>query len=339
MGEVIVLDIMKNESMSKHTTFGIGGRVGLFVRTDEIKHVLSFLYKSENVRVIGLGSNTLWTDYDTGMVVINYVASDIYIDHGMIVCSAGATISALLKFCVEHGIKGYEFLAGIPSTIAGAVKGNAGSPTQAIGDYVLAISGLVVENTNLAGTELFFDKIRTLAYELNGGKKHDDTKLSKTGHKTNKEKSTHELTNNIKSIKKISILRKKLLFSYRKSNINDNFFITSVFLKCDFGDGEQIKKEIKNQINKKIATQPLDKKSAGSVFKRSQKIVPALVFEQMGFKGTRCGDAVVSSKHSGFIINEGKASARDVLLLMSHLADSVLDRFAVKLDSEIKYFD
>ena len=85
--------------------------------------------------------------------------------------------------------------------------------------------------------------------------------------------------------------------------------------------------------------QPLEFPSAGSVFKRPEGFFAGKLVEDCGLKGFSIGGAQVSEKHAGFIINLGNATAEDVLKLIEHIKKTVLDRFGVMLECEVKFVE
>ena len=82
--------------------------------------------------------------------------------------------------------------------------------------------------------------------------------------------------------------------------------------------------------------QPLEYPSAGSTFKRPEGYFAAKLIEDSGLKGTHVGDAEVSIKHSGFLINKGKASAKDILDLIEVVKKTVKEKFNVELNTEVR---
>ena len=87
---------------------------------------------------------------------------------------------------------------------------------------------------------------------------------------------------------------------------------------------------------KRSASQPLDKPSAGSFFKRPATGYAAAYIEQAGLKGFAIGGAQVSAKHAGFIINTGAATFADVTALMEHIQKTVFEKFGVQLEPEVR---
>ncbi len=320
--------IKTHEKMSNHTTFRIGGKVNRLVQANSQLAVLKTLYESdfrnEKLYFLGGGSNTLFSSKKIDATVLQYVSNDIYIENGMIVCSAGAMISELLKFCVLHSISGLEFMAGIPGTVGGAVKGNAGGVDQAIGDFVAKISGFEIAqeiNENIIeNNQLNINKINNKKFKINNAKILKTTK------------------NNVKICKKYLKINENF-FNYRKSEIKNNFFILKIYLKINYGNKLIIENKIKEYLSNKILRQPMNKASAGSIFLQTGDFIPARAIDSLGMKGFRVGGAMVSTLHAGFIVNDGNATSEDVLRLIDIIKRKIIDNFGVELHTEIRYFD
>ena len=82
--------------------------------------------------------------------------------------------------------------------------------------------------------------------------------------------------------------------------------------------------------------QPIEYPSAGSTFKRGDNFITAQLIEQAGLKGFSIGDAEISNKHSGFIINKGNATAKDVIQLIEHIKKTVYEKFNKNIELEIE---
>ncbi len=127
-------------------------------------------------------------------------------------------------------------------------------------------------------------------------------------------------------------------FGYRKSIFAEKGYLV---LGCTFrlkkGNAEQIREKINDYTNRRVTKQPIDKPSAGSVFKRPEGYFAGGLIEEAGLKGYSIGGAKVSEKHAGFIINTGNATARDVLDLIEHIQTVVYEKNGVKLETEIKF--
>ena len=130
----------------------------------------------------------------------------------------------------------------------------------------------------------------------------------------------------------------ELDFSYRHSAYSDSqLIITSVVLKLQKGDKTEIEAKMNELMGRRVDKQPLEYPSAGSVFKRPEGYFAGALIEQSGLKGKRIGGAMVSEKHAGFIINYDNATTTDVINLIRHCQKTVFDKFAVELNTEIKF--
>ena len=132
----------------------------------------------------------------------------------------------------------------------------------------------------------------------------------------------------------------ELGFSYRHSAFSDT---EAVILGCELslnkGDESEILARMRELSEKRRASQPLDKPSAGSTFKRPQNGYAAALIEEAGLKGFAIGGAQVSEKHAGFVINRGDASFEDVIKLMEHIKETVYKRTGILLEPEVKIVD
>ena len=130
----------------------------------------------------------------------------------------------------------------------------------------------------------------------------------------------------------------ELKFSYRKSAYTDSdLVITSLVIKLEKGDKSEIEEKMTDIMGRRVAKQPLEYPSAGSVFKRPEGYFAGALIEQSGLKGQRIGGAMVSEKHAGFIINYDSATTTDVINLIRHCQKTVSDKFGVSLETEIKF--
>ena len=129
----------------------------------------------------------------------------------------------------------------------------------------------------------------------------------------------------------------ELDFGYRHSVYSDcDCVITSIVLKLEKGDKEEINAKMRELLQRRKDKQPLEYPSAGSVFKRPEGYFAGALIEQSGLKGKRIGGAMVSEKHAGFIINYDNATTKDVLDLVKFCQDTVMEKFGVMLEREIK---
>ena len=126
-------------------------------------------------------------------------------------------------------------------------------------------------------------------------------------------------------------------FGYRKSVFRDtDFVIVKTVLTLTEGNSAEITAKMNEYTRLRAEKQPLDMPSAGSVFKRPPGFFAGRLVEDSGLKGYQIGGARVSDKHAGFIVNTGNATCGDVIRLIETIRETVLRKFGVELESEIR---
>jgi UDP-N-acetylmuramate dehydrogenase len=123
---------------------------------------------------------------------------------------------------------------------------------------------------------------------------------------------------------------------YRHGGIPQNSAVTEAWFKLTLGDPEEIKARAAEYIRKRKASQPLSAKSAGSTFKNPPGMKSWQLIEGAGLKGLSVGGAAVSDKHANFLINTGKATAKDFIALMELVKAKVKDKTGIELEPEVK---
>ncbi len=281
--------VRTGEHMNIHTTFRIGGCADYYVQPssiEELQSLIRFLNKSDiEYCVIGNGSNLLVSDKGIRGVVIQL--SDTfdeveYIDDVTVKVMSGMMLSRLGNKLADKGLAGFEFATGIPGSVGGAVRMNAGAYGGEIKDIIVSADVL--------------DRSGRL----------------------------------------ISLSRDELELGYRTSCIAAmDYIVVSAVFRLQKGDTDTIKALIKELAVKRRAKQPLEYPSAGSTFKRPQGFFAAKLIEDAGLKGVSVGGAMVSEKHSGFVVNTGNATAKDVCMLTDMVKDKVKQQSGVDLELEV----
>jgi UDP-N-acetylmuramate dehydrogenase len=133
------------------------------------------------------------------------------------------------------------------------------------------------------------------------------------------------------------LAKDEVTFEYRRSSIGSSDIILDATVKLErAADGTRETVDvIAENLRRKRETQPLDLPSAGSIFKNPPECPAGQLIDHAGCKGMREGDAVVSPKHANFIVNEGKATATDVMRLIERVRERVKGQFGVELELEI----
>lgn len=125
-------------------------------------------------------------------------------------------------------------------------------------------------------------------------------------------------------------------FGYRHSIVDGSKVVLGAAIKLDKGDVESINKKMAELKEARVSKQPLEYPSAGSTFKRPEGYFAGKLIEDSGLKGYSVGGAMVSTKHSGFVINYDNATSSDVLTLISDVQNVVYDKYGVKLEPEVR---
>lgn len=284
--------ILFNEPMKKYSTFKIGGLAECLIKIDNIddlKKVLKFS-KENNIKItiIGNGSNVLILDGGikgiTMLIKIeNYQINEAAQNEIEVIAGAGCKIGKLAQVFLKNEITGFEELSGIPGTLGGAVKMNAGAHGKEFVDII--------------------EEVKVIDY--NGKEK--------------------------------TIKKEECEFSYRNSIFkHENYIIIEVKMKLEKGNETNIKNKMTEYLKYRKEKQPIEYPSAGSTFKRGNDFITAKLIDLAGLKGFSIGDAQISCKHSGFIINKGNATAKDVLELVKHVEKTIEKEFNKKIELEIE---
>lgn len=136
----------------------------------------------------------------------------------------------------------------------------------------------------------------------------------------------------------IRLDKSQMNFSYRSSILREtDWVVLRVALRLKPSNSQAVRDRMEQIMRKRIQTQPLDLPSAGSVFKRPRKdFYVGRAIEQIGLKGLRVGDAQISTKHAGFIVNLGNAKASDVKELIKIIQQEVYKNYGIHLEPEVE---
>ena len=135
----------------------------------------------------------------------------------------------------------------------------------------------------------------------------------------------------------LTLKNSDMQFAYRSSRAQvGDMIILSLTMRLEKDDPEEIAKRISELTSRRNSKQPVNYPSAGSTFKRPVGGYAAALIEEAGLKGYRAGGALVSEKHSGFVINDGGATCEDVLSVMRHVRKSVFENSGIMLEPEVR---
>jgi len=279
--------VRHHEPMAKRTTLRVGGHAQFYLEPATEadlagalrvcqRHSLPFL-------LIGRGSNLLIKDGGIRGAVIKLASvafTKIDVDGELVHAGAGAKLKDVVNFCRQHELAGLEFLEGIPGSVGGALRMNAG----AMGQWM-------------------FEVVHSVRFMDFHGNVH--------------EKPASEIQ-----------------FEYRGCPLFRDHIALGATLKGQRGTKEEIMNRLKAFAEKRWSSQP-PQPSAGCIFKNPKEIPAGKLIDELGLKGTAVGKARVSEVHGNFIVNEGGATASDVLKLIALIQDKAQRERGIKLETEV----
>jgi len=284
--------------ISPYTNYKIGGEARYFIEIKSKKDLIRALFFAKKCNapffILGGGSNLLFSDLGFNGLVIRMKNSGIKMENdgriAKLTAQAGTKLAEVVDFAKNNLLGGMEWAIGIPGTVGGAIRGNAGAFAGSMKDCVKSVQALDAQSDNF---------------------------------------------------KTAKFLNESCQFGYRTSFFrkNKSFIILSCEIELKTKNKKEIEKEMKNYLNKKTSTQPLEFPSAGSVFTNPNGLAAGKLIEDCGLKGKKIGGAQISEKHANFIINFGHATARDVKDLIAEAKSIVKRKFGVDLEEEIEIIE
>lgn len=304
----------EHELLAKHLNFRIGGPARYFVEAKTSQDIIDALALAGQGGVpwfvLGGGSNTLASDAGFDGLVVKAANRALKINGTRVIAEAGVISAAIARATAEKGLRGFEWAISLPGTIGGAVRGNAGCFGGETKDAV--------------------ESVRVL---------HDG---------------------------KLETLRpNELGFGYRhsvfKTPARSHDVVLDVTLLLREGDRAEAMAQLEKHLAGRKASQPLGSSSAGCMFKnfayvdamdiakldahstvpdeyKARKRLPAgWIIDQLGLKGTRIGDAMVSEVHGNFLVNKGSANADQVTQLIALIKSRARNEFGIQLQEEVQY--
>lgn len=305
-------NVLENEPLSKHVNFRIGGPTKYYAEVKSIDETKSLIQaaKDEGIDyiVLGGGANVLVSDDGFDGLVIKLGLRGTKVEGDKLIAEAGAMNAAAARTAAEAGLTGLEWAVTIPGTVGGMVYGNAGCYGSETKDVVESVEVL-------------------------------------------------------KDGKIVTLKNKNLDFGYRHSILKDDKSVIAleVTFKLKSGDKAEIDERMKYLIEQRKEAQPFANSSAGCVFKNFEfkddsdveklkriervpeefiqnKVIPAgWLIQKLGLKEKSIGGAEISDIHGNFIVNNGDATASDVIQLISLAKMRARDEYGIQLQEEVQY--
>lgn len=309
------MEHFQGKELKEYCSFLCGGKakdIYLPEKEEEITALLhSFIREGKTFYVLGRGSNVLISDKGlqepvlilrenfSGISFISYKdflekeAKQVFqkekqwlpegeAEEAVFTALSGTSLSELAEFAEKEGYSGLEELSGIPGTVGGAVKMNAGAYNREVKDCFLYGSF-----------------------------------VNKSG-------------------EKVWLTLPEMDFSYRHSAVEDGMVCLSASFLLRKADSSFIRNKMEEYKRRRAEKQPLELPSAGSTFKRPEGDYASRLIEAAGLRGFRMGNAGVSEKHCGFVVNLGNADAENIYELIQEVKRIVKEKEGVQLETEVK---
>ncbi|MDO8470395.1 MAG: UDP-N-acetylmuramate dehydrogenase [bacterium] len=302
--------VRTNIPLAPYTSFRIGGKASYFFIANTKKKVQEALRACHKLGVphfiLGGGTNVLVADKGYRGLIILMRLKRCEIRKNRLYAEAGALMSTIVRKTGYEGLAGLEWAGGLPGTVGGAVRGNAGAFGGETKDTIVEVEALDGDGKvkKYSNAECHFE------YRSSMFKKKNLVVLSATFALKRGSKKR------IQEIARFHIRYRKEKHPLEYPNAG------SIFQNCDL---KNIPLRLRSKVQHVVKTDPFP-------------VVPtAYLNAEVGLKGVRVGKAEISLKHPNYIVNKGKAKAADVLSLIQKAKQRVKKKFSVELHEEIQY--
>ena len=284
------VEVRQGVALADLTSLGIGGTTDeiLLRRYEAIPEAMRIL-KNEGIphRFLGGGTNVLVMDGELPFIVLHLPSSQpgMRVEGNAAYVDAAADLGGTVTFCAKRDLGGMEGLIGVPGSVGGALRMNAGAYGTQIGPHVREV-------------ELY-----------------------------------REATGAIETLKGAEIR-----FDYRHTSFAPGDIMLRVKLELPPKPYKEIIAGIRVCNEKRRSSQPLNQKSAGCIFKNPLGGSAGRMIDELGLKGHRVGDAMVSDRHANFFVNAGNATCADMMKLIDEVRERVRGTFGVDLENEVIFW-
>lgn len=306
--------LKKNTDLSRLTTFRIGGLAEFYVEVEtreELREAIEWCRANhKKIHVLGGGSNILANDKGVAGLVIKLKNSSVEIAGSRLSCGAGTSLSKAVSLAGNAGLGGLEWAIGIPGTIGGAIRGNAGAFGHSIGESVAAIE---VYNSIRGGFDAVDPNDCGFSYRNSIFKGDKNAIIWSVALKL--EESGQDIIRQSMGgyLEKRSAAQPKLPSA------------GSVFMNLSIDSLRESNKSLAEMAEK-----------LGMV--KNGYVGAGWLIELLGLKGKTIGGAKISLEHANFIVNTGNAKTEDIIMLVSLVKQQARDKFGIQLQEEIQYF-
>lgn len=326
--------------LKTHSNYKIGGQARHFYVAKNVEDLKKAVLKARKeclpIFIMGGGTNLLINDKGFNGLVLKPEIKKLRASGVRCQVGAGVPVATLLNYCITHNLSGLEWAGGLPGTVGGAIRGNAGAFGGETKDLIkevvsLDISGKTPKVVKRNNTECKFGYRNSIFKILDGSA----STSSATDNSLVPERSRGTTFNGPKEI------------------------ILEATFQLEKGDKKAIRQAIEEKIKYRKDRHPMDYPNIGSIFKNVDlKTVPkkihsqftpvikkdpfpviptAYLISESGLKGVSWGGAMISPKHPNFIVNVLDAKAEDVKTLIKLVKHAVKEKYNIKLEEEVIY--
>lgn len=299
--------------MAPLTTLRVGGTAKYFAEIgspEELKEAIVFA-EERNLKtvILGGGSNVLVSDGGFDGLVVFMKGSEIEFENDLVKVGAGTSLAELVRKSAEEGLSGMEWAVGIPGTVGGAIRGNAGAYGGDIGNNVISVRAFDMDKADNNGVVNLSKEECSFNYRNSVFKRNPNMVILSAELKLEK----GDIAEIKEKTKDIAIVRAGKTV---KGSSAGSFFVNPVVTD------EHLRRQFALDVGRESADDTLP---AGWLIERT------------GLKGRKIGGAMVSEQHGNFIINTGNATAEDIVMLVSIIKQKVRNKYKIQLVEEIAY--
>ena len=305
--------IKENISLAPMTTFNIGGVAKYFVKIstkEELVEIFEWIKKSKvNYVILSGGSNVLINDDGFDGIVIKMENKNLEVRGGRIEAGAGIELSQIVRKAIGGSLSGLEWAIGIPGSLGGAIRGNAGAFGGNMADFIETVE---VFNIKKRRYQIFSNNDCKFGYRESVFKKDRNLLICGVVLRI-KEGKAEEINENVSK------------YLEHRNNTQPKLPSAGCIFKNILFD--ELKKG-----NKYLAGVA---ETEGVV--KGDKVGAGWLISRLDMQGKKIGGTKISLEHANFIVNTGNAKASEVVMMISFIKQQIRDKFGVQLQEEIEY--
>jgi len=308
-------EVKNNEPLSSHTTFKVGGPAKYFYLAQNSKDLVKAIKISEELGIkyfiLGWGSNLIVSDDGFDGLVIKTISNICKVNREEVFVEAGFNLSRLVGIVTQNSLSGLEFASGIPGTVGGAARGNAGAYGKGFGDLITELEiyqdGQVKK---ISQSDMQYGYRDSILKHKEGVILSIKLKLKKS----NQKEIQSEVVKNIK---------------HRNTKLPFKPSAGCIFKNIDLAD-------IKIDEEKVIKELDVSKEEWQQATKHG-KLPTSYIMDKLNLKGKTIGGCQVSEKHAAFFINIGNCKTQHIMMLISDIKMRARNQLGIQLIEEVQY--